>query len=126
MVGFFPSNHLTQIPALKSSDGKESACNARDQSSITGWGGSPGRVRWQPTSVFLAGESHGQKSLAGYKPWGRRESDTTEQLTLVLLALKKAFQFLKKRPTSSASYSTTLLCFCFAFCSGCNCLHLSV
>ena len=32
--------------------------------------------------VFLPGESHGQKSLAGYSPWGRKESDTTEQLTL--------------------------------------------
>ena len=27
--------------------------------------------------VFLPGESHGQRSLAGYSPWGRRESDTT-------------------------------------------------
>ena len=33
------------------------------------------------TSVFLPGESHGQRSLVGYSPWGRKESDTTEQLT---------------------------------------------
>ena len=32
-------------------------------------------------SVFLPGESHGQKSLVGYSPWGRKESDMTEQLT---------------------------------------------
>ena len=32
----------------------------------------------QPTPVSLLGESHGQRSLAGYSPWGRRESDTTE------------------------------------------------
>ena len=32
------------------------------------------------TPAFLPGESHGQRSLAGYSPWGRRESDTTEQL----------------------------------------------
>ena len=31
-----------------------------------------------PTPVFLPGESHGQRSLAGYSPWGHRESDTTE------------------------------------------------
>ena len=31
--------------------------------------------------VFLPGESHGQKSLVGYSPWGRKESDMTEQLT---------------------------------------------
>jgi len=35
--------------------------------------------RWQPTPVFLPGESHGHRSLAGrHGPWGRRESDTTE------------------------------------------------
>ena len=32
----------------------------------------------QPTPVFLPGESDGQKSLVGYNPWGRKESDTTE------------------------------------------------
>ena len=32
----------------------------------------------QPTSVFLPGESHGQRSLAGYSPWGHKESYTTE------------------------------------------------
>ena len=38
------------------------------------------RRKWQPTPVFLAGESHGQKNLVGYSPWGRTESDTTEPL----------------------------------------------
>ena len=36
------------------------------------------RRKWQPTPVFLPGESHGQRSLAGYSPWGRKELDTTE------------------------------------------------
>ena len=36
------------------------------------------RRAWQPTPVFLPGESHGQRSLAGYSPWGRKESDTAE------------------------------------------------
>ena len=36
-----------------------------------------GRAR-QPTPVSLPGESHGQRSLAGYGPWGRKEADTTE------------------------------------------------
>ena len=31
-------------------------------------------------SIFLPGESHGQRSLLGYSPWGRKESDTTERL----------------------------------------------
>ena len=42
------------------------------------------RKKWQPTLVFLPGESHGQRNLAGSSPWGCRESDTTEQLTLSL------------------------------------------
>ena len=32
---------------------------------------------WQPNPVFLPGESHGQRSLAGYSPWGHKESDMT-------------------------------------------------
>ena len=36
------------------------------------------------TKVFLPGEFHGQRNLAGYSPWGSKESDTTERLTLSL------------------------------------------
>ena len=36
------------------------------------------RRAWQPTPVFLPGKSDGQRSLVGYSPWGRKESDTTE------------------------------------------------
>ena len=36
------------------------------------------RRKWQPTPVFLPGKSHGQRSLVGCSPWGRKESDTTE------------------------------------------------
>ena len=38
----------------------------------------PWRRAWLPTRVFLPGESRGQRSLAGYSPWGRKELDTTE------------------------------------------------
>ena len=41
-----------------------------------------------PTLVLLPGEFHGQRTLVGYSSWGRTESDTTEQLTL-MLTLKK-------------------------------------
>ena len=37
---------------------------------------------WLPTPVFLSEESHGQRSLAGHGPWCRKESDTTERLSL--------------------------------------------
>ena len=33
---------------------------------------------WKPTPVFLLGESHGQRSLVGYGPWGHKELDMTE------------------------------------------------
>ena len=39
------------------------------------------RRTWQPTPVFLPGKPHEQRSLAGYGPWGCKESDTTERLT---------------------------------------------
>ena len=40
----------------------------------------PWRRQWQLTPVSLPGKSHGQRSLAGYRPWGRKEQNTTEQL----------------------------------------------
>ena len=43
----------------------------------------PWRGARQPTPVFLPGESHGQRSLAGCSLWGRRELNKTEQLTLI-------------------------------------------
>ena len=43
-------------------------------------GEDPWRRQWQPTPVFLPGESHEWRSLVGCSPWGRKESDTTELL----------------------------------------------
>ena len=45
----------------------------------------PWRREWLTTPAFLPGESYGQRSLAGYSPQGRKESDTTEKLTLSLI-----------------------------------------
>ena len=41
----------------------------------------PWRRAWQPTPVFLPGESHRQRSLARYSPWDPKELDTPEQLS---------------------------------------------
>ena len=38
----------------------------------------PWKREWQPTPVFLPGQSHGQRNLASYSPQGRKESDMTE------------------------------------------------
>ena len=45
----------------------------------------PWRRKWQPTLVLLPGESYGRRSLVGYSPQGRKESDTTERLHLTSL-----------------------------------------
>ena len=47
----------------------------------------PRRREWQSTPIFLPGESYGQRSLADYSPWGLKESDTFERLTLSLSCL---------------------------------------
>ena len=62
--------------------GKESACSTGDLGSIPGSGRFPGEGNGKTTPVFLPGESHGQRSLGGYSPWGCKGSDTTEQLPL--------------------------------------------
>ena len=63
-----------------SSEGKESSCNARDLSLIPGLGRSPGEGNGNPLQNSCLENSHGQRSLAGYSPWGHKELDTTEQL----------------------------------------------
>ena len=59
------------------SEGKESACNVGDPGSIPGSEGSP-REGNAYTPVVLPEESRGWRSLAGYSPWGCKESDMTE------------------------------------------------
>ena len=60
---------------------KKLPANARDmRSGLDSWVRKiPWRRAWQLTSVFLPGESHGQRCLVGYSPWGRKEWDITEQ-----------------------------------------------
>ena len=47
------------------------------------------RREWQPTPVFLPGKLHGQRNLEVYSPWGHKESDTTELLTLNFLFTRR-------------------------------------
>ena len=60
---------------------KNSPANAGDAGSILGSKRSPWRRAWQPASVFLPGESHGQRGLAGYSPWSNKDLDMTEGLS---------------------------------------------
>ena len=71
---------------LGGSDSKESACNAGELVQSHGWDG-PLEKGMQSTPLFFPGEFHEPRSLAGYSPWGCKESDTIEQLTLSFLSL---------------------------------------
>ena len=64
------------------------------------------RRKWQPTPVFLPGESHGQRSLVVYSPWGSKESDTTEHSAAENCNSLRVTQGAKHQ--SLDSYSATL------------------
>ena len=66
------------------SDGKEFACNAGDLGLIPWLGRSPGGGHDQPLQYSCLEHPHGQRSLTGYSPWGRKELDMTVQLSTAL------------------------------------------
>ena len=73
--------------------GKESACQCR-RCGFDPWVRKiPWKREWQPTLVLLPGKSHGQRSLAGYSPWGHKESDTTWWLSTCVHFKKKEWGF---------------------------------
>ena len=76
---FIVNSHELSFPC--GSPGKESTCHAGYLGSISGLGRFPWRRERLPTPVFWLGEFHGL-----YSPWGHKESDTTEQLSLSFLS----------------------------------------
>ena len=64
------------------SDRKESSCNVGDMGLIPGLGRSLEGGHGNPLQHSCLENSHGQRSLVGYSPWGRKESDTTERLSI--------------------------------------------
>ena len=58
----------------------------------------PWRKAWHPTPVFLPGESHGQRSLAGCSPWGREESERLKQLSMHTDRIKRSQIYLEEVP----------------------------
>ena len=62
--------------------GKESTCQGRRHSFDPWVRKIPWRRKWQPTVVFLLGQSHGQKDLADYSLWSCKELDTTEWVSM--------------------------------------------
>ena len=65
----------------------------------------PWRTEWQPTPVFLPGEFHGQRSLAGYSPWGCKESDTTWLHFIVYLIIFCRLNCFSKGETSLSGHA---------------------
>ena len=61
-----------------SGSGKESPCQFRRHGFNPWVRKIPWRRKWQSTPLFLPGKFHGQRSLAGYSPWGHKELDTTQ------------------------------------------------
>ena len=66
--GGFPASSTVDNPTA----------NAGDMGLIPGSGKIPWRSKWQPSPAFFPGESRGQRSLAGYSPWGLKELNTTK------------------------------------------------
>ena len=71
----------------------------------------PWRREWLSTPVFLPGEFHGQRSLVGYSPWGHKESDMTDQLTLWLFTHIKGMILCKWGFVNFNSWSSFILNF---------------
>ena len=69
--------HYSRFDFPGGSVGNESACQCSRCGFVHWVRKIPWRRAWQPTPVFLPGESHGQRGLEGYSPWGHKESDTT-------------------------------------------------
>ena len=89
-----PPSHTWGFPGGAS--GKEPACQCRRRKKcgFGPWVGKiPWRRKWEPTPVFLPGESHAQRRLAGYSPWDLKESAMTEAIasTHVTHILKTPF-----------------------------------
>ena len=84
------------------------------------------RRKWQPTAVLLPGESHGGRSLVGYSPWGRQESDATEPLHFTIPQLGSFLKIHRESSRQECSFPplsislTSVLAFQLSFSSHIN------
>ena len=93
----FISNKCDILVLVSGPSGKQPICQCRRYKRFDPWVRKipciPWRRGWQPTPVFLLGESHGQESLAGYCPSGHKESDMTKLLNTHSSCLLNSFIF---------------------------------
>ena len=100
--GLFEKDYYLGFPG--GSEGKASPCNVGDPGWIPGLGRSPGEGNGHPPPVFLPGKPQGQRSLAGYSPWGCKKSDTTEWLTLTRSVWLLELRIVWRQGTCSIEY----------------------
>ena len=79
-------NRVSLVAQIVKKKKKKTACNAGDPGSIPGLERSPSGGHGNPLQYSCLENSHGQRSLAGYSPGSRKESDGTKQLTLSKLS----------------------------------------
>ena len=101
------ASQVTQWFKKEKGKKKKSTCQCRRlrRCRFDPWVGKiPWRRAWQPTPVFLSVKSHGQRSLVGYSPKGRKESDTTEATEA---ACKNVFEFHSLQFQLTSSWAVT-------------------
>ena len=103
LVVFFPGGFVAQMVKCLSTIQET---QVRSLGGKISW-----RRKWQFSSIFLPGEFQAQRSLAGYSPWGREESDTTQPLTLLLFQRRYPA---RARQGRCSSDSSPVLCNAFA------------
>ena len=100
---------------------KDSTCQCK-RCGFDPWVGKiPWRREWQPTPQVLPGESHEQRILEGYSPWGRKEPDATERahmLTYILGGITRLFPGIVKLATIFMGYLDTVISLCEGPCDG--------
>ena len=97
------------------SDGKESTYNAGHLGSIPGLGRFPGGGHGNPFQYSCLENPHGQRSLVGYSPWGRKESDMTDRLSTA--------QHIRKQRNLKRDVKERCVCVCVYVCV-CMCMRL--
>ena len=80
----------------------------------------PWRRKWQSTTALLPGKSHGWRRLAGYSPWGRKESNTTERLHFHFPGVSWLPTFAFQSPKMKRTFFWVLILKCLV------CLHRTV
>ena len=91
------------LVASGGSDGKSICLQCRRPGFDPWFGKILWRRKWQPIPVFLPGKFHGQRSLVGYSPWGRKELATSERVHLMTSGAWQVLLMVKNPPASVRS-----------------------